>query len=280
MSMIESINSKLLDLDQLRWVLQDYEDIQKANERMWSLSNSFKRFGIFLSQKIDAINKQNAEKLKEKREEEKRAQISRSNEAADSENHDEGEERQNKSQAQHVIDDEEKLLADIDNEPQRQSERQQLGKHDLWIFNHWLDLTPNCGIEIERQEEEQDSEVDEESMSLKDVIMTLNDFYSSKLEALLSLLEKCNEGTSSSEFQSELEKIEKVVKDNEVRIPYDEDIFIGIDKNYKILKKTLAQIKDKFGPKEVIWMVCYVFNYRRRRQKQQKQQKLQKHMKT
>ena len=131
MSMIESINSKLLDLDQLRWVLQDYEDIQKANERMWSLSNSFKRFGIFLSQKIDAINKQNAEKLKEKREEEKRAQISRSNEAADSENHDEGEERQSKSQAQHAIDDEEKLLADIDNEPQRQSERQQLGKPKL-----------------------------------------------------------------------------------------------------------------------------------------------------
>ena len=90
-------------------------------------------------------------------------------------------------------------------------------------------------------------------MSLKDVIMTLNDFYSSKLEALLSLLEKCNEATSSSEFQSELEKIEKVVKDNEVRIPYDEDIFIGIDRNYKILKKTLAQIKDKFGPKEVSW---------------------------
>jgi hypothetical protein len=29
-----------------------------------------------------------------------------------------------------------------------------------------------------------------------------------------------------------------------VRIPYDEDIFIGIDKNYKTLKKTLAMIKD------------------------------------
>jgi hypothetical protein len=33
------------------------------------------------------------------------------------------------------------------------------------------------------------------------------------------------------------------VKDNEVRIPYDEEIFIGIDKNYKILKKILGKIK-------------------------------------
>ena len=33
-------------------------------------------------------------------------------------------------------------------------------------------------------------EEDEESMSLKDVIMTLNDFYSFKLEALLKLMEK------------------------------------------------------------------------------------------
>ena len=30
--------------------------------------------------------------------------------------------------------------------------------------------------------------------------------------------------------EEELEKIEQIVKDNEVRIPYDEDIFIGIGK--------------------------------------------------
>ena len=77
-----------------------------------------------------------------------------------------------------------------------------------------------------------------------DVIMTLNDFYSEKLEGLLTLLEK-GDSQKDEQFEQEVQKIEKIVKDNEVRIPYDEDIFIGIDKNYKILKKSLIQIKDK-----------------------------------
>lgn len=74
--------------------------------------------------------------------------------------------------------------------------------------------------------------------------MTLNDFYSEKLEGLLTLLEK-GDSQRGQQFEQEIQKIEKIVKDNEVRIPYDEDIFIGIDKNYKILKKSLIQIKDK-----------------------------------
>lgn len=90
-----------------------------------------------------------------------------------------------------------------------------------------------------------EGEDEEESMSLKDVIMTLNDFYSTKLEGLLSLLELSKTYTTPESLGREMEKIEKIVKDNEVRIPYDEDIFIGIDKNYKILKKTLVQVKEK-----------------------------------
>lgn len=102
-------------------------------------------------------------------------------------------------------------------------------------------------VEIEAQEEEQDGDMeeDEESMSLKDVIMTLNDFYSFKLEALLKLMEKWEKPNSKSTLETEIEKIEQIVKDNEVRIPYDEEIFIGIDKNYKILKKILGRIKGR-----------------------------------
>mmetsp|Transcript_38120 Transcript_38120/g.37629 ORF Transcript_38120/g.37629 Transcript_38120/m.37629 type:complete len:106 (+) Transcript_38120:687-1004(+) len=76
-------------------------------------------------------------------------------------------------------------------------------------------------------------------MSLKDVIMTLNDFYSSKLENLHTLL------TNELLTSEETEKIDQIVKDNEVRIPYDEDIFVGIDKNYKVLKKVLNIVKEK-----------------------------------
>lgn len=47
-------------------------------------------------------------------------------------------------------------------------------------------------------------------MSLKDVIMTLNDFYSSKLEGILGLLEKSTEGISKEQFDSEMQKAEKV----------------------------------------------------------------------
>lgn len=84
-------------------------------------------------------------------------------------------------------------------------------------------------------------------MSLKDVIMTLNEFYSVKLEHVhkfLSLIKLPKE--ESSEV---LEKIEKIVKDNEVRIPYDEDIFIGIDKNYKTLKRILVTLKEVYTAK-------------------------------
>ena len=75
--------------------------------------------------------------------------------------------------------------------------------------------------------------------------MTLNDFYSEKLEGLLTLLEK-GDSQRQDQFEQEFQRIEKIVKDNEVRIPYDEDIFIGIDRNYKTLKKSLTQIKDRF----------------------------------
>ena len=72
-------------------------------------------------------------------------------------------------------------------------------------------------------------------MSLKDVIMTLNEFYSVKLEGVLKLIALIGDDPQPVEF----EKLEKQIKDNEVRIPYDEDIFVGIDQNYKIFKKIL-----------------------------------------
>jgi len=49
---------------------------------------------------------------------------------------------------------------------------------------------------------------------------------------------------------SEIEGVEKRIKDNEVRIPYDEDIFVGIDQNYKIFKKILLQTKICFKSPE------------------------------
>ena len=79
-------------------------------------------------------------------------------------------------------------------------------------------------------------------MSLKDVIMTLNDFYAVKLEKIFSYLHLVLQQTHVTE--DETKEIEKIVKDNEVWIPYDEDIFIGIDKNYKTLKKILNEIKE------------------------------------
>lgn len=94
-------------------------------------------------------------------------------------------------------------------------------------------------FEDEKQNEGEEEE--DESMSLKDVIMTLNDFYSAKLEGLHKAM------TSPGLPKEEIEAIEKTVKDNEVRIPYDEDIFVGIDKNYKILKKILNIVKDQKG---------------------------------
>lgn len=73
-------------------------------------------------------------------------------------------------------------------------------------------------------------------MSLKDVIMTLNDFYSVKLDGIHKLISFI----ASGDYQNgEIEKLEKQIKDNEVRIPYDEEIFVGIDQNYKIFKKIL-----------------------------------------
>lgn len=91
--------------------------------------------------------------------------------------------------------------------------------------------------------------------------MTLNDFYATKLESLFKLIDNMD-AVNAKGNSAEIEKIEKIgktkfissyhihcqslhfniVKDNEVRIPYDEDIFIGIDKNYKILKKILNKI--------------------------------------
>ena len=87
-------------------------------------------------------------------------------------------------------------------------------------------------------------------MSLKDVIMTLNDFYSTKLDSLHQVIYH-SETLKLEVKKQELEKTEKVIKDNEVRIPYDEEIFIGIDKNYKILKKTLNVIKERWYTKPI-----------------------------
>ena len=55
--------------------------------------------------------------------------------------------------------------------------------------------------------------------------MTLNEFYSVKLEGVLKLIALIGD----DQKPVELEKLEKQIKDNEVRIPYDEDIFVGID---------------------------------------------------
>ncbi len=84
-------------------------------------------------------------------------------------------------------------------------------------------------------------------MSLKDVIMTLNEFYSAKLEGILQLITFI---ASKDLENSEIEGVEKRIKDNEVRIPYDEDIFVGIDQNYKIFKKILLQTKICFKSPE------------------------------
>eukprot|EP00343_Euplotes_focardii_P003506 CAMPEP_0205805034 /NCGR_PEP_ID=MMETSP0205-20121125/8127_1 /ASSEMBLY_ACC=CAM_ASM_000278 /TAXON_ID=36767 /ORGANISM="Euplotes focardii, Strain TN1" /LENGTH=151 /DNA_ID=CAMNT_0053075587 /DNA_START=384 /DNA_END=836 /DNA_ORIENTATION=- len=130
------------------------------------------------------------------------------------------EERNNILETSPIIDiqNEEKLLADIDKEIKPV-------KHNIEI------------AEEENNNEGEDEE--DESMSLKDVIMTLNDFYAVKLESLLTLIEE------NGQSEEEIKKIEEIVKDNEVRIPYDEDIFVGIDKNYKILKKILNIAKER-----------------------------------
>lgn len=62
LNVIDTINTKLPDLDQLRWVLKDHDAIKKANDGMWSLTNSFKRLAVFLSQKLEDINQQNLAK--------------------------------------------------------------------------------------------------------------------------------------------------------------------------------------------------------------------------
>ena len=84
-------------------------------------------------------------------------------------------------------------------------------------------------------------------MSLKDVIMTLNEFYSVKLEHVHKFISLIKSPTK--ETPENIDRIEKVVKDNEVRIPYDEDIFIGIDKNYKTLKRILVTVKEVYSSK-------------------------------
>lgn len=81
-------------------------------------------------------------------------------------------------------------------------------------------------------------------MSLKDVIMTLNEFYSVKLEAILSFVTLIKQ--EQFDKLDEVLAIEKTVKDNEVWIPYDEEIFVGIDRNYKTLKKISTCMKEVF----------------------------------
>lgn len=107
----------------------------------------------------------------------------------------------------------------------------QVSSHDLLMQS--TEQANDCG------DEEDDDE--DESMSLKDVIMTLNEFYAVKLENMMKLLKVVDGVEQATEEQ--VTSIEATIKDNEVRIPYDEDIFIGIDKNYKTLKKTLECIK-------------------------------------
>ena len=77
--------------------------------------------------------------------------------------------------------------------------------------------------------------------------MTLNEFYSVKLENVHKFISFIK--LPQEESPELLEKIERIVKDNEVRIPYDEDIFIGIDKNYKTLKRILVTLKEVYSAK-------------------------------
>ena len=225
LNIIEIINSKLLELDQLRYILKEQNDIKCANDGIQSLINSFKRFALFLTQKLEEIDNQN---LARQRELQIAAQKAKFEE--DCESPDLAKQKVNEHTTSNNKSETGNLLDDIDNDEINNSEH-----HD--------------NIEIERQAEDIENEMEEdeeESMSLKDVIMTLNDFYASKLDGVLTLMNSASSNDPPQDFDKQLEAIEKVVKDNEVRIPYDEDIFIGIDKNYKILKKILERIKDKY----------------------------------
>lgn len=170
---------------------------------MWSLTNSFKRLALFLNQKLEEINAQrnNEENERQKRE---------------AKNNDNSEAfnkyvlcsiplkwdnlfyfRQNlinlisnsKQRVNQVHQEDEKILADIDDEEEVRE------KHN---------------IEITEDEHLNDVEdEDEESMSLKDVIMTLNDFYATKLESLFKLIDNMD-ALNTAENSIEIEKIEKI----------------------------------------------------------------------
>ena len=76
-------------------------------------------------------------------------------------------------------------------------------------------------------------------MSLKEVIMTLNNFYDGKLSAVFSFLRK----------EKDYAEAVKQINENEIRIPYDEEIFTGIDTNYKKCKEILS-LSNKLLPQE------------------------------
>lgn len=195
--LITKMNDKLVDLDQLRYIIKDKADYLTANEGMVSLTNSFNRLSNYLQVKINEI-----------REEEEA-------------------ERNDKKNADRDSDSDDNLLTDLDQSPEEDSQP--------------IPTVSNIEMMAPAENEQEDDSEDEESMSLKDVIMTLNEFYKTKLDNLLQYLQaSMGEVLMSDE---ELKDTERRIKDNEVKIPYDEEIFVGIDKNYKTLKKCLANVQ-------------------------------------
>jgi len=150
------MNSKLPELDQLRWIIKDFEDLKTTYDGLLSLRNSFHRLSLFCEQKItEKESELEKEKLLKTQEEEKARA--------------ESEQQDQTNQKQSLLPQEENLLEDIDKEPVEKA------KHN---------------IEISEEEPANEGEdEDDESMSLKDVIMTLNDFYAAKLESLFMLIE-------------------------------------------------------------------------------------------
>ena len=236
------VNTKLPQLDKLRYVIKDESAIKDTKNGMLSLTNSFSRYYEFLSQKLEDINTQNLAKRREQAMLLKQQQMANKNGSFE-EDRESPDLAKQKSQSH---------TGDIDSK-KGQDQQQNEGNLLDDIDNEDINTRPNMqNIEIERQSEDVEAEGEEdedESMSLKDVIMTLNEFYSYKLDGVLSLIDTCVLQSAKADFESQISAIEQVVKDNEVKIPYDEDIFLGIDKNYKILKKVFDRIKSEYTPK-------------------------------
>ena len=71
LDIISSINSRLPDLDQMRWLLKEQIHIKTARDGMSSLSNSFNRLAIFL-QSVTVQEPQPKQLVSPKREDSKK----------------------------------------------------------------------------------------------------------------------------------------------------------------------------------------------------------------